>query len=212
MRRAVAGPAQAVRYPGLQLCHTLAALPALFDKPNLLDPAGLVPGVSLADRMGLRGLVEQWLTMPRSRGTARAKVMSLVAGLLAGADSIDDYGPAGPRRPGQGLQPDAGAFNSGRVPARTHPWAHAQDGCGRCGEMIVLVASRPTRVAPATGRVTSTNDGKATTTYAYDGTDSNGKTENRGFVTSMVVGGLVGASEPFRAAYDEDGRLLSETS
>ena len=44
----------------------------------------------MADRIGLRDLADEWLTVPGSRGTAGAKVMSLVAGMLAGADSIDD--------------------------------------------------------------------------------------------------------------------------
>jgi Transposase DDE domain group 1 len=74
----------------MQLCHTPAALSAVFDEPNLIACAGLVPAVALADRIGLRDLAEEWLTVPGSGGTAGAKVMSLVAGMLAGADSIDD--------------------------------------------------------------------------------------------------------------------------
>ena len=74
----------------MQLCHTPAALSAMFDEPNLIASAGLVPAVALADRISLRDLVDEWLTVPGSTGCAGAKVMSLVAGMLAGADSIDD--------------------------------------------------------------------------------------------------------------------------
>ena len=74
----------------MQLCHTPAALSAAFDEPNLIASAGLVPAVALADRIGLRGLADEWLTVPGSTGCAGVKVMSLVAGMLAGADSIDD--------------------------------------------------------------------------------------------------------------------------
>ena len=74
----------------MQLCHTPAALSAAFDEPNLIASAGLVPGVALADRIGLRGLADEWLTVPGSAGCSGAKVMSLVVGMLAGADSIDD--------------------------------------------------------------------------------------------------------------------------
>ena len=74
----------------MQLCHTSAGLSVAFDEPNLIACAGLVPSVGLADRIGLRDLADEWLTVPGSRGTAGAKVMSLVAGMLAGADSIDD--------------------------------------------------------------------------------------------------------------------------
>jgi hypothetical protein len=74
----------------MQLCHTPAALSAAFDERNLIACAGLVPAVALADGIGLRDLADEWLTVPGARGTAGAKVMSLVAGMLAGADSIDD--------------------------------------------------------------------------------------------------------------------------
>ncbi len=74
----------------MQLCHTPAGLSAVFDEPNLIGSAGLVPAVALADRIGLRGLADEWLTVPGSTGTAGAKVMTLVAGMLAGADSIED--------------------------------------------------------------------------------------------------------------------------
>ena len=74
----------------MQLCHTPAALSAVFDEPNLIACAGLVPATALADRIGLRDLAEEWLAVPGSQGAAGAKVMSLVAGMLACADSIDD--------------------------------------------------------------------------------------------------------------------------
>jgi hypothetical protein len=74
----------------MQLCHTPATLSAAFDEPNLIASAGLVPAVALADRIGLRDLVDEWVTVPGSTGCAGAKVMSLVAGMLAGADSIED--------------------------------------------------------------------------------------------------------------------------
>ena len=63
----------------------------MFDEPNLLAAAGLVPVVALADRVGLRELADQVLTGPTDKGAnAGLKVTSLVAGMIAGADSIDD--------------------------------------------------------------------------------------------------------------------------
>ena len=63
----------------------------MFDEPNLLSAAGLVPVVALADRVGLPGLVDQFLTVPTDKGAnAGLKVTSVVAGMVAGADSIDD--------------------------------------------------------------------------------------------------------------------------
>jgi hypothetical protein len=61
-----------------------------FDEPNLVGSAGLVPALALAERAGLSRLTDEWLSVPGSAGTAGAKVTTLVAGMLAGADSIDD--------------------------------------------------------------------------------------------------------------------------
>ena len=64
---------------------------AVFDEPNLLAAAGLVPVVALADRVGLAELADRFLTVPTDKGSnAGLKVTSLVSGMVAGADSIDD--------------------------------------------------------------------------------------------------------------------------
>ena len=63
----------------------------MFDDPNLVSAAGLIPLLALADRAGLRRLVEEHLSVPTDKGAnAGLKVASLVAGMVAGADSIDD--------------------------------------------------------------------------------------------------------------------------
>jgi Transposase DDE domain group 1 len=50
-----------------------------------------VPVLALADRAGLRELVDARLSVPTDKGAhAGLKVSSLVAGMVAGADSIDD--------------------------------------------------------------------------------------------------------------------------
>src|SRR5437867_2047796 len=75
----------------MQLSHTPTATSAAFDDPNLVSSAGLVPVVALAESVGLRGLVDEHLTVPTDKGAnAGLKVSSLVAGMVAGADSIDD--------------------------------------------------------------------------------------------------------------------------
>ena len=75
----------------MQLSHTLRAGSAVFDDPNLVSAAGLVPVLRLADRGGLRRLADQHLSVPTDKGSnAGVKVASLVAGMVAGADSIDD--------------------------------------------------------------------------------------------------------------------------
>ncbi len=75
----------------MQLCHTPRATSAVFDDPNLVSSAGLIPVLALARSAGLRELADQHLTVPTDKGAnAGLKVASLVAGMVAGADSIDD--------------------------------------------------------------------------------------------------------------------------
>jgi hypothetical protein len=59
----------------------------VFDDPNLVSASGLVPVLRLAESAGLPGLLEG-LTV--ASPNAAAKTLSVVGGMLAGADSIDD--------------------------------------------------------------------------------------------------------------------------
>ena len=75
----------------MQLLHTSAARSASFDDPNLVSSAGLVPVLALAESAGLRKLADERLSVPSDKGAnAGLKVASMVAGMVAGADSIDD--------------------------------------------------------------------------------------------------------------------------
>ncbi|WP_406046607.1 transposase [Kribbella sp. NBC_00889] len=77
----------------MQLSHTPRAISAVFDDPNLVSAAGLVPIVAVAEQAGLRSLADEHLSVPTDKGAnAGLKVASLVAGMVAGADSIDDLG------------------------------------------------------------------------------------------------------------------------
>ena len=81
---------------GVRACHTAAAVSAIFDEPNLVSCAGLVPVLRLAERAGLHEAAQQRVRLPDSAGSAGAnagvKIASVVAGMVAGADSIDDVG------------------------------------------------------------------------------------------------------------------------
>src|SRR5450755_3834240 len=64
---------------------------ATFDEVNLVPSAGLVPVMRLARLTGLESLVDRMVTVPGGAGVdAAAKVASIVAGMVTGADSIDD--------------------------------------------------------------------------------------------------------------------------
>ncbi len=75
----------------MRLLHGLAKTCATFDDPNLVSRAGLVPVMALAQRAGLGGLIEAHVAIGRACGVnAHLKVACLAAGMIAGADSIDD--------------------------------------------------------------------------------------------------------------------------
>jgi Transposase DDE domain group 1 len=75
----------------VRLLHSLARTHASFDDPNLVSHAGVVPVMALAGRAGLAGLVAEHVRPAGECGVnAPLKVACLVAGMAAGADSIDD--------------------------------------------------------------------------------------------------------------------------
>lgn len=80
----------------MQSSHAASVVSAVFDEPNLVADAGLVPVVRLAERTRLPELAAAAIRIKTagSSGGANpaAKVMSLVAAMCAGADSIDDAG------------------------------------------------------------------------------------------------------------------------
>src|SRR3954451_6257159 len=75
----------------MQLSHARPVVSATFDEPNLVSAAGLVPLMTLAGKAGLRELADERLSVPTDKGAnAGSKLSSLVAGMAAGADSIND--------------------------------------------------------------------------------------------------------------------------
>ena len=75
----------------MKLSHRFPPTAAVFDDPNLVSAVGLIPVVKLAQDAGLTSLADRQLSVPGDQGAhAGRKVMSLVAGMVAGGDSIDD--------------------------------------------------------------------------------------------------------------------------
>lgn len=78
---------------------------AVFDEPNLVSAPGLVPIMKLAFQVGLRSVSDRLLTVPTDKGAHPGlKESSLVAGMLAGADTRRRYGDVEARRDGSGLR------------------------------------------------------------------------------------------------------------
>jgi DDE family transposase len=75
----------------MRLSHARRAVGVRFDDPNLVSCAGLVPVLALADRCGLTALLVEHVKIAAKGGVnAAAKILALVAGMVCGADSIQD--------------------------------------------------------------------------------------------------------------------------
>jgi len=79
----------------VKVSHRFAAASAVFDEDNLVSCAGLVPVMTLATQTGLPKLLADKIAIPAPKiksGSANPspKLTTLIAGMCAGADSIDD--------------------------------------------------------------------------------------------------------------------------
>jgi hypothetical protein len=75
----------------MRLSHARRAMSVRFDDPNLVSCGGLAAVLGLATGCGLAMLLTQRLRIAaRGGANATAKILALVAGMVAGADSIDD--------------------------------------------------------------------------------------------------------------------------
>ncbi|MQY24447.1 IS1380 family transposase [Nocardia macrotermitis] len=79
----------------MRLFHTFAGDSARFDDDNLVSVAGLVPVMTLAEQTGLTSMLTEKIAIDAPRikaGSANLapKLATVIAGMAAGADSIDD--------------------------------------------------------------------------------------------------------------------------
>jgi len=117
---------------------------ATFDEANLVPSAGLVPVMRLARRAGLDSLVTRIVTVPGGAGAnAAAKVASIVAGMLTGADSILDMdalreGAVGKVLPGVKAPSTVGTF------LRAFTFGHVRQlGAVAAGFLVALARLAP---------------------------------------------------------------------
>src|SRR5512142_819242 len=74
----------------MRLLQIAATTQASFDDPNLVSHAGLIPAVRLAQNIGLEELARQHVRVTAKVGASPGlKIGALVAGMVAGADTID---------------------------------------------------------------------------------------------------------------------------
>ena len=123
----------------MRVSHSVSAD---FDDPNLVSTAGLLPVMDLAEEAGLHELVADRLTVPGPAGAnAAAKIPALVAGMVAGADSITDMGLL--RHGGMGR-----VFTAGRAPTtlgthlRAYTFGHVRQLDAVASRLLAGLASR----------------------------------------------------------------------
>ena len=113
--------------------------------------AGLVPVLALADSAGLSALAGEHLSVPGDKGAnAGLKVASLVAGMVAGADSIDDMALL--RHGGMGR-----VFDRAYAPStlgsflRAFTFGHVRQLDAVASRFLTALAHAKPRRSPATG-------------------------------------------------------------
>ena len=94
----------------------------VFDDPNLVSSAGLVPALRLTEAAGRYDLLGG-LTV--ASPNAAAKTTCVLGGMLAGADSIGDLDLLRHGGMTKLLGGVRGAVDAGHVPALVHLWARA---------------------------------------------------------------------------------------
>ena len=148
----------------MRVCHGFAAV---FDDPNLVSCAGLAPVLRLAERAGLQRLVAEHVRIGTPGGAnAQLKIPSLVAGMVAGADSIDDMGLL--RHGGMGR-----LFTGVRAPStlgtflRTFTFGHVRQLDAVASRLLVNLAARAPLLPGADELAYLDVDDTVRATYGY---------------------------------------------
>ena len=122
--------------------HTARAVSVRFDDESLVSCAGIVPVMRLAEGIGLGELIDQRVDLGIPVGAnSDAKALSVVAGMVIGADSIDDLDVIR-----HGAMPRL--FDRLRAPSTCGSWlrgfthGHARQLASAAGEALVRLAAR----------------------------------------------------------------------
>lgn len=157
----------------MRLSHTAGAVSARFDDESLVSSAGIVPVMRLAENIGLGTLVDDRVDLGVAVGAnSDAKALSVVAGMVIGADSIDDLDVVR-----QGAMPRL--FDRLRAPSTCGSWlrgfthGHVRQLTSVAGEALVRL-SRQVPLLPGVGQVAFIDiDAKIKETYGH-GKEGNG--------------------------------------
>ena len=136
-----------------------------FDDPNLVSAGGLVPVLALAEAAGLRDLADEHLSVPTDKGAnAGLKVASLVAGMVVGADSIDDMALL--RHGGMG-RVFARAYTPSTLGSflRAFTFGHVRQFDAIASRFLVALAGLTRLLGPSTGQTRFDTDPDAVARY-----------------------------------------------
>lgn len=132
--------------------HTAGAVSVRFDDESLVSCAGIVPVMRLAERIGLGELIAERVDLGIPVGAnSDAKALSVVAGMVIGADSIDDLDVIR-----QGAMPRL--FNRLRAPSTCGSWlrgfthGHTRQLSSVAGEALVRL-SQQVPLLPGAGQL-----------------------------------------------------------
>ncbi|MFE0314554.1 IS1380 family transposase, partial [Amycolatopsis sp. NPDC058986] len=140
-----------------------------FDDASLVSGAGIVPVMRLAEGIGLGELVGQRVDLGVAVGAnSDAKALSVVAGMVLGADSIDDLDVIR-----HGAMPRL--FDRVRAPSTCGSWlrgfthGHARQLASAAGEALVRLAARVPTLLAGVGQLAFVDiDAKIKETYGHD--------------------------------------------
>ena len=148
----------------MRVCHSFTAA---FDDPNLVSCAGLAPVLALAEQAGLARLVAEHVKIAKPAGVnAGVKVSCLVAGMVAGADSITDMDLL--RHGGMGR-----LFDGVRAPStlgtflRSFTFGHVRQLDAVASRLLVTLAAQ-TPLLPGAGQIAYIDvDDTVRSTFGY---------------------------------------------
>jgi len=137
----------------VRLLQTCGVVRASFDDANLVSYAGLEPLMRLAELCDLPGIVAERLRVPSDKGANAAdKVATIVAGMVTGADSIDDLDAV---RHGGMSELFAGVYAPSTLGSFLRAFTHGHVRQLQAGGREFLVQlSRHTPLLPGAGAVT----------------------------------------------------------
>lgn len=181
-----------------------------FDEQRLVSDAGLLVTATLAQRLGLEELVNESVSLGEVPGAARPgrKVMSLVHGMLAGADRIDQMNVLRAGSTGLARASGHGPLDAGDVLAGVH--VRARPPTRPCLD-VVLTRAWATSAGPGDGPLVIDidsfvrevyGDEKDGASYGYTHVQSSGITRSspRGRIPARCCTSAAGPGKRTRSA------------